>query len=187
MKFTCKTSYPYDFTITYQIEKGGKLAVRIPEWSKTWQISINVNTVDAVPQDGYVYLTVADGDSVRLTLDDTPRYQYASSKVPELTGKTAICRGPLVYCFEGTDNDMDVLSLSLKRGGNLTVSDYQENLLQGSVAITADALRREDFDTDGLYSDKVPAMKPCKAVAVPYYTWGNRGENQMRVWMEETV
>ena len=82
---------------------------------------------------------------------------------------------------------MDVLSLSLKRGGTLTVSDYQENLLQGSVTITADALRREDFDTDGLYSDKAPAMKPCKAVAVPYYTWGNRSENQMRVWMEETV
>ncbi len=186
MKFTCKTGYPYDFTITYQIEKGGKLAVRIPEWSKTWQISINDKAIDAVTQKGYVYLTAADGDSVKLTLDDTPRYQYASSKVPKLTGKTAICRGPLVYCFEGTDNDMDVLSLSLKRGGNLTVSDYQENLLQGSVTITADALRREDFDTDGLYSDKAPAMKPCKAVAIPYYTWGNRSENQMRVWMDES-
>ena len=187
MKFTCKTGYPYDFTITYQIEKGGKLALRIPEWSKTWQISMNDNTIDAVLQDGYVYLTASDGDTVRLTLDDTPRYQYASSKVPKLTGKTAICRGPLVYCFEGTDNDMDVLSLSLKRGGTLTVSDYQENLLQGSVTITADALRREDFDTDGLYSDKAPAMKPCKAVAVPYYTWGNRSENQMRVWMDESI
>lgn len=185
MKFTCKTGYPYDFDITYQIEKGGKLAVRIPAWSKTWQMSVNGKNTDTKPEKGYVYINVTDGDSVKLTLDAAPRFRYASSKVPKLTGKTAIQRGPLVYCFEGTDNDMDVLSLAIKRGGELTVSDYQETLLQGSVTITADAVRKED--SDELYTDKPPVMKPCKAVAIPYYTWGNRGENQMRVWMDETI
>ncbi len=50
----------------------------------------------------------------------------------------------------------------------------------------AKALRTEASDelSAELYSDKAPAARPCEAVAVPYYTWGNRGENQMRVWMD---
>lgn len=185
MKFTCETKYPYDFDIFYRIERGGKLAVRIPGWSRKWQLSINEKILDAadvILEKGYLYLTVADGDTVKLTLDGTARFQYASPKIPELTGKTAICRGPLVYCFEGTDNQGDVLSLSLQREGKLQLSDYQENLLGGTVTITADAFRTEI--SGELYTDTAPALKPCKAVAVPYYTWGNRGENQMRAWMD---
>ena len=88
-----------------------------------------------------------------------------------------------MYCFEGVDNDGDVLSLSLKRGGKLVVSAYDTELLGGTVQITAEAVRRE---TDGhLYSNQPPAEKPDQATAVPYYTWCNRGENQMRVWMHE--
>lgn len=185
MELICRTKYPYDFTIDYQIEKGGKLAVRIPGWSKTWKVCINDKEIGIAPQKGYVYLTVADNDTVRLTLDGTPKFQYASSKVPHLTGKTAICRGPLVYCFEGADNEEDIVSLSLKRDGALTVSDYEKSLLGGIVTITADALRQER--TDSLYTDQAPVRTSCKAVAIPYYTWGNRHENQMRVWMNETV
>ena len=28
-------------------------------------------------------------------------------------------------------------------------------------------------------------MKPEEITAIPYYAWGNRGLNQMRVWMHE--
>lgn len=185
MKFTCKTGYPYDFHIRYEIEKGGNLAIRIPAWSKTWQIAVNGQILEASLRKGYLYLPIADGDRVELTLDDTPRFQYASTKIPELTGKTALCRGPLVYCFEGIDNEDDVLSLSLKRSGNLTISAYDETLLCGSASISVDAMRCANID--GLYADTAPTMTPCKAIAIPYYTWGNRGENQMRVWMEETL
>lgn len=189
MRFTCETKYPYNFEILYHIEKGGKLAVRIPGWSRTWQLSVNekkLETSDVLLQKGYAYLNVSDGDTIRLTLDGTARFQYASLKVPALTGKTAICRGPLVYCFEGVDNQGDVLSLSLLKDGALRVSDFQENLLGGTVTITADALRTETSGalSTELYSDEAPVTSPCQAMAVPYYTWGNRGENQMRVWMD---
>ncbi len=191
MKFTCETAYPYGFDIIYKIEKGGKLAVRIPGWSRTFQITIDGSPVSIKPQKGYVYLSVTDGTVVTLTLDDKPQFRYASTKIPALTGKTAVCRGPLVYCFEGVDNDNDILSLSLIRNGNLTASDYQENLLCGTATITADAIRHTDAaqETAGtkLYTDCPPTAAFCQAVAVPYYTWGNRGENQMRVWMEEAL
>ncbi|MDD6812522.1 MAG: glycoside hydrolase family 127 protein [Lachnospiraceae bacterium] len=185
IQFTCETGYPYDFTITYRIQKGGRLAIRIPAWSKTFEVYQNQTVLDIVPQKGYVYLSVSDGDFVQVILDGTPQFRYASSKVPALTGKTAICRGPLVYCFEGADNEEDVLSLFLKRGSVPSVSAHEKKLLGGICTITVDAFRTEEIDS--LYTDKAPAAKPCKAVAIPYYTWGNRHENQMRVWMNEII
>ena len=182
MKIHCKTSYPYDFRVTYEIQNGGKLAIRIPHWSKTFTLNVNKKNSNVKPIKGYIYLDVSDGDIVELLLDDMPRFIYASSKVPELTGRTALCRGPLVYCFEGVDNNGDVLSLSLKRNGKVTVSEA-DDFLNGAVKLKVEAVYKQP--TDKLYSDAPPVEKPCTAVAVPYYTWGNRGENQMRVWMNE--
>ncbi len=183
LKLRCETEYPYGFTVKYCIEKGGKLAIRLPGWSTCTRIAVNGAEAVLAPVDGYQYLTVCDGDEVVLQLDDGVRTVYASTKVPQLTGKVALGRGPLVYCFEGVDNGGDVLSLALKRGGNIVASEYDAELLSGVVTLTADAVRRID-DSD-LYTTTPPAEQNCTATAVPYYTWANRGENQMRVWMDE--
>ena len=184
IKIYCKTSYPYDFNITYEIEKGGRLAIRIPHWSKTYTLNINEKAIEVTPLKGYIYLDVSNGDTVKLKLDDTPRFIYASSRVPELNGRVSLCRGPLVYCFEGIDNNGDVLSVSLKRNGKVDVLDA-DDFLGGAVKLTVEAVYIQQ--SDKLYSDAAPVHKPCKAIAVPYYTWGNRGENQMRVWMNEFI
>lgn len=177
ISFSCKTEYPYGFTVTYNIKKGGKIAIRIPAWSKTYKLTINGNTVDSAPVKGYVTVKADDDDIIVLSLDDTPVFNYANPKIPELTGCVAVTRGPLVYCFEGVDNENDVLSLSLC--GRLKVSETDKQL--NAVSVTVDAVRTETADI--LYSSEEPAYKKCTAKAVPYYTWGNRGENQMRVWM----
>ena len=39
--------------------------------------------------------------------------------------------------------------------------------------------------TSALYSDEPPRQEPVTLTAVPYYTWGNRGLNQMLVWIPE--
>lgn len=182
MKFSCKTNYPYDFTVNYMIKKGGKLAVRIPSWSKNFSVKINGSEIALTPEKGYIYFDVNGGDEVILTLDGAPRLMYASTKIPALTGKAALCVGPLVYCFEGVDNGGDILSLALKKNGKIFAENFREDILCGTVKISAEAVRIED---DGkLYSDTAPKEIPCTAAAVPYYTWGNRGENQMRVWMD---
>ena len=184
LKLRCETGYPYEFTVTYRIEKGGRLAVRLPGWSNNTTIVLNGEAVALDPANGYQYLTVADGDVVVMTLDDGVRTVYASQKVPQLTGKVALGRGPLVYCFEGVDNDGDVLSLALRRGGSITPSAFRADLLSGVVTLAVDAVRRTD-DGD-LYATTPPAEEACTATAIPYYAWANRGENQMRVWMDET-
>lgn len=185
IRLSCETEYPYGFTVTYRVLAGaGRIAVRIPSWSKTYSVSVNGTEASDKPEKGYLYSRIAAGDVIAVTLDDNPYVVYGSSKVPELTGCVCVCRGPLVYCFEGVDNDSDVLGLAVKRGGKLQVSEFDEKLLGGTVRITAEAVRMQQ--TDSLYSAEPPAEKFCGAVAVPYYTWCNRGENQMRVWITET-
>lgn len=179
MQLTCETGYPYDLRVTYRVaERGGRMAIRIPGWSRTHTLTVNGQPCEAAPQKGYAYLDVHPGDEIVLTLDDAPYQVYPSPRIPDLSGMTAVCRGPLVYCFEGVDNDGDVLSLSLVRGGKMSVEEKN-----GQVNLICQAVRADEQDT--LYSQQPPKETPCLAHAVPYYTWGNRGENQMRVWMPE--
>ena len=184
LRLTCRTDYPYGFDVTYRITEGEKrMALRIPAWSADYSLMRNGERVDTAPVKGYVTLNVRAGDEIRLTLDSAPHYVYASSKVPELTGCVAVWRGPLVYCFEGADNG-EVLPISIKRGGALTVSAEPDPALDGAYKITAEATRTAEID--GLYTFTAPVSEDITATAIPYYTWGNRGENQMRVWITET-
>ncbi len=182
MKFTCETRYPYGFAVTYKIEKGGKMAIRIPSWSESYLVLLNKRPVRTEKVKGYIYVDVADGDTLIITLDDSIRTNYASTRVHDLTGKVALSRGPLVYCFEGADNDNDVLSIALKKRCRAMVTE-NGNLPCESIAIGVEAVRKTA--PDSLYSFEPPIEEEITAIAVPYYIWGNRGENQMRVWMDE--
>lgn len=119
-----------------------------------------------------------------MSLDGEPHFVYPSTKIPELTGRVAVCRGSLVYCFEGADNDREVLSLSLKQGGKLSAGKHCAEL-GGAVRITAEAFRTAS--PKELYTSELPKKENCVANAIPYYAWANRGENQMRVRMAESV
>lgn len=181
INLTCETDYPYDFTVKYTVSGKGRLAVRIPQWSKTYSLSVNSEKITPEKKNGYIYFSVFDGDEVILTLDGTPKFIYADRKVPALTGMTAIMRGPLVYCFEGIDNDRDILSLSLKRNAIIKEKDVTDTTLGKTVMLEIEGYKAECEDS--LYSEIEPTYTPCTLKAVPYYLWGNRGENQMRVWM----
>ena len=42
-----------------------------------------------------------------------------------------------------------------------------------------------EIGSDDLCSYETPVAKPCTITLIPYYAWGNRGLNQMRVWIPE--
>ena len=176
----CETDYPYDLTVRYTVSGNGKLAVRIPGWSRTFTLTENGKAVSPVPDNGYVTLDVRGTSQLVFTFDGTPAFIRSSLKVPRLAGMTALRRGPLVYCFEGADNS-SVRSLRIDRSAPVEVSPFRPDLLGGTVTLTVGAQRMSDCDS--LYSEEAETLTPCMAVAVPYYTWGNRGENEMRVWM----
>lgn len=186
LELLCETNYPYAFTITYTVKKGSKaLALRIPNWSTQHSILVNNKTTDYEIRKGYAYLPcVQAGDKIVLSLDTSVHHIYTSTKVAENTGCVALQRGPLVYCFEGVDNDNDILSLSLTENGQITINPYAEDLLCGTTTLTVSGWKMQQ--TEDLYSiDKRPEEVPYTLTAIPYYTWGNRGLSQMRIWMTD--
>jgi len=180
IKLTCETKYPYAFTVKYTVQGNGSIAVRIPAWSRNYTLTVNGLSYTEPAVSGYVFIPVSGDSEIILTLDDTPRFMYASPMIPRLTGFACVCRGPLVYCFEGKDNDGDVLSLTLDTQGGITAV-HDNELLGGTVRLEVQAVRTAV--TDGLYTSQKPSQTSCTANAIPYYMWGNRGENQMRVWL----
>ena len=103
--------------------------------------------------------------------------------MPPDTGSAAVQRGPGVYCAEGVDNGGDVLSLSLREGGALWEKPYDPGLLGGIVPLVAEGWQAKP--TEELYTRQRPPREAADIRLVPYYAWGNRGENQMRVWLPE--
>ena len=123
MKFTCETAYPYDFEVNFRIERGGNLAVRIPGWAKgNYAVYINNFPKDVAYENGYVYISAVDGDSIKLKLQDKINVIYPSTKIPDLSGTVALSRGPLIYCFEGVDNGGRVLDIRPGRYGKKYLS-----------------------------------------------------------------
>lgn len=184
-ELVCETDYPYDFTVKYSVKKGGAaLALRIPSWSGSFKLLVNGTEYSPELSDGYAYIPrVADGDTVVLTLDGSPKKMYSSVKVAENTGCSAIQRGPLVYCAEGVDNGGEVLSLVLRENGTIECGGFERELLCGTERLYADGYRVRT--AEHLYAAEKPIAEPAKITLVPYYCWGNRGETQMRVWLPE--
>ena len=186
----CRTEYPRqgEAEFIFHGEKETTLAFHIPAWSQNTTLTLNGEALDLASclRDGYAYVTGSfkEGDKICVSLDMTPYKVYASSKVPADTGCVAVQRGPVVYCAEGVDNEADVLSLSLKADGSITEKEYDPRLLGGVVPLTAEGWKVRP--TQELYSRQRPQREPVEIKLVPYYTWGNRGENQMRVWLPES-
>ena len=180
----CETEYPYGFTVTYRILSGsGKLAVRIPGWSEETECRVNGRVPNCAPVNGYLYLPVQSGDTVEIELDDRVQRLYADPRVAADSGMVCFRRGGLVYCAEGADNSGDVLGLSAKEDGEVTVLPFDPALLGGVTPIEIEGYRTEA--SGALYTARKPKRTPCTIRLIPYYAWGNRGENQMRVWLPE--
>ena len=61
------------------------------------------------------------------------------------------------------------------------LSEYMPDKLCGIQELYAEGYR--EVVSDDLYSYDAPVTKECQITLVPYYSWGNRGLNQMRVWI----
>lgn len=56
-----------------------------------------------------------------------------------------------------------------------------EDALKEMVLLKGKGMRQQE--QEALYTEAVPRYVPAEVKAIPYYAWGNRGLNQMRVWM----
>ena len=93
-------------------------------------------------------------------------------------------RGPLVYCLEEKDNGDALQELHLVRHGRMEAEPYDPALLGGIVPVRAQG-KRISYHQTLYYEEGEPDCEWVSLRAIPYYAWGNRGANQMSVWLHE--
>ena len=190
-----ESSYPWSGKVSYEVKANTAdaftVAIHIPSYinRKTLRVCLNGEAVDtqALIRDGYLYVERVWGRTDRITLEfQMPvRKIYANTKVREDVGCVALMRGPVVYCFEGVDNGEELQALFVDRELDATVVNGEGELFSGMNLLDVAGKRLIYSGGTELYSEEEPVFEPVKLRAVPYFAWGNRGLNQMRVWMHE--
>lgn len=179
-----KTNYPYEGKIELRTKTEGNytIALRIPSWCRAYHLSINGEALYPSLEKGYAYLSSAwqADDCIVLELDMPVALVEANPRVPNLCGRVAIMRGPLVYCAEGIDNpDFSLRDVRIENASDFQVSmeticGKTMPMLYGQTVI------RKDFQE--LYRLCSQDMEHVTLKLIPYFAWANRGVTEMNVW-----
>jgi len=160
------------------------LALRLPGWARgqpfpgniyryadesadAWTLAIDGQAVTVTPDaEGYLRLTRtwAPGTKVTLHLPMSPRRVVADPRAEMLTGRVAVMRGPLLYCLEQTDNPAGPVTAAALPADAVLRATWQPQLLGGVTTVTA-------------------TNATTKLTFVPYFSWENRGVDEMNVWL----
>lgn len=164
-----KTNYPYDGKVEIKVKGGDvRIAVRVPEWCDCYDAESN----------GYMYYSIDEANTViSLDFQMSPRFVYANPEVLADAGKCAVTYGPLVYCMEGCDNEGHLRNTVLDTEGEFKIG-YNSQLDVPTIELTA--YTREG--SQSLYSFNKPKYKKTTASLIPYFTFANRGVQEMQVW-----
>lgn len=190
-----RTDYPWQGIVRIELEAGGnapwQLAMRIPDWSETWHCTVN-DELQRAPrvENGYLLLEQnwSRGDVIELNLALRPRLTAPNPRVSALYGSVALERGPLVYCFEETDQPNAARILELELDAKSAISEeWKAELLGGIFMLHASGYTLKPSEPPQLFAPyrahALRALEPIDLTAVPYYAWGNRGLAGMRVWL----
>jgi len=146
-----------EFSVRVRIPNRGVSALYTPAPNADGIASISVNgtTVTPVIEKGYAVIrrTWKAGDKIALTLPMKVQRVKASDKIEATRGRVALRYGPLIYCAESVDQDLNkVLNPAVALS-----TEWKGDLLHGVTVI------------HGTWADG-SAM-----TAIPYYARDNRG------------
>jgi DUF1680 family protein len=185
-----QTRYPWDgdVEITVEPKRSGEFTIfiRIPGWARNEPVpsdlyrflnessekvtlKVKGESVDLNIDKGFASISRRweRGDIIELGLPMPIRRVVSHENVKDNAGRTAVQRGPVVYCFEGVDNPQGVSKLVLPPDAKLH-SEYHGDLLGGIVTLNGQG--------------KMP-QKSIEVIAIPYYAWSHRGKSDMAVWL----
>lgn len=202
VKLTQQTDYPWQgkVKITVDPAKTSAFALhfRIPGWAndqpipgdlysfisnqnKAIPISVNGKPVVYSTGKGYAVInrTWKKGDQVTIDFPMEVEKVAANKQVKADVGRFALQRGPIVYCLEGTDQkDSTVQSIVVDTAAIIQTA-YKPNTLNGITALTMPGFIATK---DGKSNNETRTI-----TAIPYYSWNNRGNGEMEVWIPYTA
>jgi DUF1680 family protein len=175
-----ETDYPWGgrvaVTILETSDEPWTLGLRVPGWCRAATLTDRDETIELAPG-----ARIAErrrswraGDTVMLDLAMPVRITTPDPRVDAIRGTLAIERGPLVYCIETAD-----LPPGIELEEVEIAADVQpEVVARDDVAPDLVGLRLQAWRRS-LEGD----ARRISIGAVPYFAWGNRDLEAMRVWI----
>ena len=199
------TNYPWEGKVKLIIDpvkkEKFKVYIRIPGWSNSRpapgntyvpkvivvstgnNVFINRKQVPFANANGYIVIDREwqKGDVLDFEFPMSVQPIGAIADVKQDSNRIAIQRGPIVYCVEGADNNGKAWNVIIPENTKFEVIDYkvQDEFVK---ALTAEVpVVTVGKDAMSLKTEKK------KIIAIPYYTWANRGKNEMQVWLPTKI
>ncbi len=154
--------------ITVAPKNSFTLSLRIPKWCTNYTFSHSCEL-----KEGYAYFEICKETEISAEFEVKPKIIKCSNRVRANTGKAAVIKGPFVYCVEEADNGKNLQLLKICKEPDFKIE---------GDAMIANGFREKESSV--LYEEwKEPEYERVKIKFVPYYKWGNRGENEMSVYI----
>lgn len=195
------TNYPWDgkndITINPSKETQFALHIRIPGWAVNKPIPgdlykdeinssapvvvlLNGKPVSYKMINGYAVINRVwnEGDNITLDLPMEVKKVTADSKVAADKNRFALQMGPIVYCLESPDNkDSAVMNIVVDKNTPVKAV-YRQDLLNGVMT-----LEMQGYSTKRQVNKEELIKSQQQVIAIPYYSWANRGPGEMEVWI----
>lgn len=166
-----KTNYPNDGKVIIE-SNAERLCVRIPSWCTKF-----TSDVPFKEEKGYA---VFDGGCAEINMEMKPVIIEADPHIRDNYGKAALTFGPIVYCLEGVDNK-DIFTARLLRDSEFSL-EYDEKFMLKRIK----AKGERKIGTEKLYFAMNNEKEEVTLDFIPYSCFANRGECDMRVWIDLT-
>ncbi|WP_096084629.1 glycoside hydrolase family 127 protein [Agaribacterium haliotis] len=191
LALTQTTDYPWQGAVKIVIdackEQAFDILLRIPQWSDEASLRINGKPVELSLVPGEFAKLTREwraGDVIELDLPMPITLIEGHHRIEEVRNQVALKRGPVVYCIESPDLPESASITDVYLPSNTSFSlKHQAGLLGGVSTIHADIQLRQDNEPGMYRAVSKPNFVSQAVQFVPYYSWSNRGEAEMTVFM----
>ena len=163
-----------------------KYGLRIPAWAKGSTLEVNGQNVENILTGSFAQLERqwSSGDKITLNMPMQAKFIEGHPRIEELRNQVAVKRGPVVYALESPDlpKGTHITDVYISSSKDLK-SVHKPNELGGVTTIETELLIRKD-EQKGMYNEvSKPKLETYSTQLIPYYTWSNRGQGEMTVFM----
>ncbi len=186
------TDYPWNGEIRFIIHEAPAKEVsffmRIPHWAHQCSIKVNKIEISDMMQSGEYYelrRVWKKGEELILYLEMPVRLMKGHYKIEETRGQVAVMRGPVLYCLESRDLPDGIHMWEVFLPGNVQFAARNcPDLLGGVTVLEGMAKYIPQQGGTSLYQEwNRYSGTDLPVRLIPYYSWNNRGETEMTVWL----
>jgi uncharacterized protein len=188
-RLVANSDFPHEgnASIRFANVPSGSLAIylRVPGWAAGHHFAVNGSEVSPELVSGYAVISRAwnSGDELTVQFEMPFQRHFSNFEIAANRGRTALSRGPMIYCAEETDNGHHLDRLIVDPEKPATINRETGEL--GEIVTLSVPGVAEELHEGPLYPLSLPAKNPCSIKMIPYYAWDNRAPGEMLVWLRQ--